>query len=66
MVIVKLQTPFRFILVGLMNMIMVRSLTTNFLTDITQFLLAHGDVALTKITQNVVVASLVVLQNIIL
>ena len=52
----EFQTPFKCFLVGLMNMnhdgaynvYTVYRLPPIFLTDITQFLLAHGDVALTN------------------
>jgi hypothetical protein len=40
--------PFKCFLVGLMNMNGMRFWPPIFLTDITQFLLAHGDAALTN------------------
>jgi hypothetical protein len=46
---VKLQIPFRFILVGLINMIMVCSLAIKFFDRHNAVLvIAHGDVALTN------------------
>ena len=44
----EFQTPFKCFLVGLMNMNGMRFWPPIFLTDITQFLLAHGDAALTN------------------